>query len=117
MKIDIDYILASLPAGTENSKTKSTQSGNFSELLAQAVSEQVERAKVVEEARASSSQAVTPMSDSSLPPLWYKVKGLLDSLDEYSQDLGNANKSLKELEPIIVDMEDQIQAIDQEYKP
>lgn len=110
MKIDIDFILSKVPAGTEGNKTKNLESGNFSDVLAQAVSEQVQRAKVIEEAR--STQAVAPVSDSSLPPLWFKVKGLLDILDEYSQNLGNAKNSLKDLEPLIDEMEDQIQGID-----
>ena len=110
MKIDIDSILAKTPVATENNKPKKSESGNFSDVLAQAVSEQVQRAKRIEEARYT--QTVAPVSDSSLPPLWLKVKDLLNVLDEYSQNLGNAKNSLKDLEPLIDKMENQIQVID-----
>ncbi len=49
--------------------------------------------------------------DGEIPPEWFKINGVVDSMDRYSEALGNPVYTLKDLEPLAADMEQQAQSL------
>jgi hypothetical protein len=45
--------------------------------------------------------------DSEIPAEWFQINGVVDSMDRYGEALGNPTYSLKEIEPLAAEMEEQ----------
>jgi len=115
MKIDNDLALVNSTHLKGSNRANSQESSSFSEVLAQAVAADVE----ADTLDVNESQVVpqTENVDTGLPPLWSKVKDLLDYLEEYSQKLGNIEYSLKDLEPLVQNLEVGMEQVSQEMDP
>jgi hypothetical protein len=46
-----------------------------------------------------------------IPPEWHAINGVVDSMERYGEALGNPVYSLKDLEPLAADMEDQVESL------
>lgn len=51
------------------------------------------------------------ISGGQIPPEWFQINGVVDSIDRYSEALGNPVYTLKDLEPLAADMEEQAQSL------
>jgi hypothetical protein len=51
------------------------------------------------------------ISGGEIPPEWFQINGVVDSIDRYSEALGNPVYTLKDLEPLAADMEKQAQSL------
>jgi len=49
--------------------------------------------------------------DSEIPAEWFQINGVVDSLDRYGEALGNPTYTLKEIEPLAAEMEEQAQML------
>lgn len=111
MKIEGGYTI--LEPGKQ---TRSNQQGQsqgtvaFSDVLAQAVSEQSSAAQGVDPV-----QTVSAPSEATLEPgqaqLWQQTNGLVETLENYGQALGDPSKTLKDIQPLADKMETQAQAV------
>ena len=112
MKINVDLAVATTTPLKDSNRANSQESSNFLDVLAQAVA--TDKATDTPAADAIAGIALVEQTDTSLPPLWSEIKGLLDSLEEYSQKLGNIEFTLKDLEPLVQDLEGKLERIRQE---
>ncbi len=51
------------------------------------------------------------ISGGEIPPEWFQINGVVDSIDRYGEALGNPVYTLKELEPLAADMEKQAKSL------
>ena len=109
MKISDVYIFSNNPAVT-NSKEGSTESGDFAQMLSDMVEQNVSGAEAGQQK--SPTQAVSATQETELPDLWYQVNNLLDTLDQYSQALGDPNRTLKQMEPLVRSMQQQAESLE-----
>jgi hypothetical protein len=109
MKIYSDFRLGevSLPSNN-NQPDPGSKAGSFAKFLEQAVEKNglatPQMGEVTPNEKASSAQK-------PLPVMWHQVNGLLDTLERYGQALGDENRSLRQIEPLIHSMERQSQAL------
>jgi archaellum component FlaC len=109
MKINVDLAVATTTPLKDSNRANSQESSNFLDVLAQAVA--TDKATDTPAADAIAGIALVEQTDTSLPPLWSEIKGLLDCLEEYSQKLGNIEFTLKDLEPLVQDLEGKLDKI------
>lgn len=84
--------------------------GKFCDLLSQAVA-----AQDPDQTTAASQEVAPAVEPAAGPsPLWQQVNGLLDTLERYGQALGDPGKSLKEIEPLVRDLEGRVQRMQME---
>ena len=109
MKITNDHILADF---NQIQGSKSSQDGcSFSEMLTQLVAEKIPQSEAAEPV--IEIQSSTLEGDTGLSPVWFKLNGLLDSLEAYGQALGNPDKTLKDFEPLLRSMELQAEQLEE----
>jgi hypothetical protein len=96
------------PATLQNSPGV-RKDGSFSEVLALAVDKEQKNT-----AKSSQTQMAGNQLGGNLPPEWFQINGLLDSLDQFGQALADNNKSLREIEPLVVEMEEKAQKLDEQ---
>ena len=51
------------------------------------------------------------LNGGEIPSEWYQINGVVDSIDRYGQALGDQTYTLKDLEPLAADMEEQAQSL------
>jgi hypothetical protein len=107
MKITSDHIYADFKQAQGSNKTQGDES--FGDMLAQMVAEKVPTSS--ECSQVAQAESVSS-SEQTLSPLWFQASGLLDSLDAYSQALGNPGRTLKDLEPLVKSMELQAEELE-----
>lgn len=107
MKITSDHIYADFNQTQGSNKTQGNES--FGDMLSQMVAEKVPSSG--ESAKVAQTDSLSA-PEQSLSPLWFQASGLLDSLDAYSQALGNPAQTLKDLEPLVKSMELQAEELE-----
>jgi len=117
MKIENSLFASEIQRMNRGAGQSGAEGSNFSDLLAKAVANedpgdgyQLGCQPVGE---VSPPQAPENQTPGSAPPLWSELNGLLDSLDSYAQALGNPTWSLKELEPLALDLEAKADQLEQ----
>ncbi len=56
-------------------------------------------------------EKVLGYGDGGLPPVWFQISGVVDSLDRYGEALGNPAYTLKDIEPLAAEMERQAETL------
>jgi len=49
--------------------------------------------------------------DREIPAEWFQINGVVDSMDRYGEALGNPTFTLKEIEPLAIEMEEQAESL------
>lgn len=104
-------ILSEMASFIEQQVPKSAQN-SFAEVgrsFGDALAQELEGAPA-EVSKVQSSEIVTNFlggGDSQIPEEWYQINGVVDSMDRYGEALGDPTYTLKELEPLALEMENQ----------
>lgn len=110
MKID-GYPTNVVPLNQENTQ-KSTNDGpfTFSDIMGKALGE---TSGVVPADPPANCQAVTVDPPSDMPELWNQINSLLNTLENYSHSLADPATTLKQISPLVDDLERQATEINQ----
>ncbi len=107
MKIDEVLVSGCYQGGNRPAKGSEKTGSCFSELLA---------LKVGQEDKPAPASAPQPVDlgqpDMAPSPLFTKVNDMLDALERYSQALGDPRMTLKDIEPLANDLEEQAGQLD-----
>lgn len=103
MKIEGNIYGPEATYGGRQSSGRTESGASFADLLAQAVSE--DNGSQPTAPAAVSATKPASLDNQAAPAIWGDLNGLLDSLDNYAQALGNPGVSLKQLEPLAMDLE------------
>lgn len=112
MKIsgDLPLYLETNPKPARRGQGGGAGQDKFCDLLSQAMAGQD-----ADQATTASPEVAPAVGANQSPsPLWQEVNGLLDTLDRYGRALGDPNKSLKEIEPLVRDLEGRVQRMQME---
>ena len=115
MKISNDHIISELPPAGSSNQSNSTGKSEFADLLAEMVEEKVTASR--QGFASEETRAVSQASETELPELWFKVNGLLDTLDAYGKALGDPNQTLKQMEPLVLSLEQQAENLEAQFPP
>lgn len=96
-----------LQSGGEKTR-QSEAATSFSQIMEKAV---MECEKLQASMGAEACQAVAATTSSELPPLWHQIDGLLSCLDEYGQSLADPNATLKQIGPLVDQLEQEASRI------
>ncbi len=107
MKIDEVWVSGCYRGGDKAARGSARSEGRFSELLAQKVGQEDKPAPAVAPQPVDLGQP-----DIAPSPLFNGVNDMLDALERYSQALGDPRMTLKDIEPLANDLEEQARRLD-----
>jgi len=112
MKILNETIVALDPYQTKQAKNTMQESG-FS--FEKALTQELEGAPAIMGGQSFQPAIVEPVtgdtSGNGVPPEWFQINGVVDTLDRYSAALGDPNYTLKDIEPLAEEIEEQAQIL------
>lgn len=110
MKVESNIFGPEIARNGRASSQRAESGASFAEMLAQAVGTDNDGQAAAP--AAVSAAAPAGMDNAPAPAIWSDLNGLLDSLDNYAQALGDPGVSLKQLEPMAADLERRAEALE-----